>query len=315
MMKMKMKVDAICVENLTKKYGDEEVLRGVDLRIEEGEFYALMGPNGSGKTTLASIIAAVRPPTKGKVEVYGKEPKEAKGLMGYVPQENFSSPLLTGGENLIYFAALMGYNRKEAKKLVDGLLSEMGLEKEGKKRVSKYSGGMRKKLEVATALFPCCRLLILDEPTTGLDPGARRDFLSLISKFREKNDIAVLLITHIGSDAELADRAALMDDGMIIAEGTPEELKKGMLKVINIDIETIQKGKKIPDILLEFSQGGVMESERGYRIFCEDPAVIMPKVVRALDSIGYKTERIEMLSPTLEDVFFKLTGKKIMEVG
>ena len=118
---------AIYVESLTKKYGDHEVLKKVNLKIEEGEFYALMGPNGSGKTTLASIMASVRSPTSGKIEIYGRKPEKAKELIGYVPQENFSSPILTGKENLMYFAGLLGYSKKKAERTVNELLSKIGL--------------------------------------------------------------------------------------------------------------------------------------------------------------------------------------------
>lgn len=314
---MRIENRALRVENLYKRYGGQETLRGVNLNIARGEFYALMGPNGSGKTTLASIIATVKSPTSGKIEIFGKPPEEAKNekLIGYVPQENFSSPLLTGRENLLYFSGLMGYNRREAKQLVDSLLAKMGLGLEGNKKVSKYSGGMRKKLEIATAFFPGIKLLILDEPTTGLDPAARRELFSLLQELRERanEDIALMLITHIGSDAELADRVGLMADGKIIAEGTPDGLKKGILKAINL--ETSLKSKKILDLLESFSQEEVMETEAGYRIYSEKPELITPELVKALDSIGCKTEKIELVSPTLEDVFFKLTGRLMKEVS
>ncbi len=158
-------MESIYVENLTKRYGDNEVLKGVDLRIEEGEFYALMGPNGSGKTTLVSIMASVRSVTSGKVEIYGKKLEEAKGLISYIPQENFSSPVLTGKENLIYFAELLGFSKNKARKIVNDILDKIDLSEDADKKVSHYSGGMRKRLEVATALFPGMKILILDEPT------------------------------------------------------------------------------------------------------------------------------------------------------
>lgn len=310
-----MKTEALRVEKLYKKYGGQETLRGVNLNIARGEFYALMGPNGSGKTTLASIIATVKSPTSGEIEIFGKPPEEAKNekLIGYVPQESFSSPLLTGRENLLYFSGLMGYNRREAKQLTDSFIAKMGLE--GSKKVSKYSGGMRKRLEVATAFFPGIKLLILDEPTTGLDPAARRELFSLLQELRKRDneDMALIIITHIGSDAEFADRVGLMVDGKIIAEGTPDGLKKGILKAINL--ETFLKNKKISDLLESFSQGGVMETEAGYRIYSDKPELIIPEVVKALDSIGCKTEKIELVSPTLEDVFFKLTGRSMEEVS
>ena len=166
---------AIHVENLVKTYDSRRVLDGVNLDVQEGEFYALIGPNGSGKTTLASIIARVKTQDSGVVEVYGKKPAQAKESIGYVPQEDFSSPKLSGKENLIYFAGLLGYSRSQANQLATGMLNKLGLSDEADKRVAKYSGGMRKRLEVATAIFPGIKvLIILDEPTTGLDPAAGR---------------------------------------------------------------------------------------------------------------------------------------------
>ena len=308
-------MDAIYTENLTKKYGDNAVLKGVNLRIKEGEFYALMGPNGSGKTTLASIMASVRSPTSGRIEIYGRKPEKAKEFLGYVPQENFSSPILTGKENLMYFAGLLGYPKKKAEKIVDELLNKIGLSQDADKRVSDYSGGMRKRLEVATVLFPGVKFLVLDEPTTGLDPSARRKFLGLIREIKEEKT-TILLITHIGADAELASRVGLIDEGEIIAEDAPEKLKKasGLKDVINI--ETTIKSEAVADVLSKFSEKKkVLETDVGYRVFCKDVEEAAPEIVRSLDAIGCKATKIETERPSLEDVFFRLTEKMVREVS
>lgn len=307
-------MNAIYIENLTKKYRDKEVLKRVNLRIEEGEFYSLMGPNGSGKTTLVSIIASVKLPNSGKIEIYGKKPWEAKKLISYVPQENFSSKLLTGRENLFYFAGLLGYSGNKAEKLVSEILDKIGLREDADKAVAYYSGGMRKKLEVATALFPEIKILILDEPTTGLDPSARRKFFGLIKEMKNEKT-TILLITHIGTDAELATRVGLMDNGQIIAEDEPERLKKisGLKNVINV--ETPIKNERVAHILRNFSeQQKILETDMGYRVYCKEVEKTIPDIVRALDRIGCKTTRIETVKPSLEDVFFELTEKAIEEV-
>lgn len=306
---------AIYTENLTKKYGDNNVLKEVNLKIEEGEFYALMGPNGSGKTTLASIMASVRSPTSGKIQIYGRKPEKAKELIGYVPQENFSSPILTGKENLMYFAGLLGYSRNKAERIVNELLNKIGLSEDANKKVSVYSGGMRKRLEVATALFPGIKVLILDEPTTGLDPSARRKFLGLIEELR-KEKTTILLITHIGADAELASRVGLVDEGEIIADDEPGRLKKmsGLKNVINI--ETTIKSEKVANVISNFSEKQkVLETDVGYRVYCKDVEEATPKIVRSLDAIGCKVTKIETEKPSLEDVFFKLTERMVREVS
>jgi ABC-2 type transport system ATP-binding protein len=310
---MESRANAIIVQNLTKKYDDTEVLKGVNLKIEEGEFYALMGPNGSGKTTLTSIIASVRLPTSGNVEIYGKSPERAKELVAYIPQENFSSTLLTGRENLMYFAGLLGYSGNEAKKRVAEILDKIELTKDADKRVSTYSGGMRKRLEIGTALFPSIRIFILDEPTTGVDPSGRRDFLGMLNDLR-KEGITVLMTTHIGADAEAASKVGLMDKGRIIAEGEPEELKNkvGLQNVVNV--ETSIKSQKISEILSVFNEGKMpLETETGYRIYSNKAEEATPKIVRMLDGIGCKVTKIETVRPSLEDVFFKLTQKSLRE--
>jgi len=306
-------VFAVHVEDLVKTYGSRRVLDGVNLDVQEGEFYALMGPNGSGKTTLASIIAAVRTQDTGIVEVYGKSPAQAKELIGYVPQENFSSPKLSGKENLVYFASLMGYSRDQANQLVVEMLQSVGLSAETDKKVAKYSGGMRKRLEVATAIFPGIKVLILDEPTTGLDPAARRAFFSMIQEIMDRKT-SVVLITHIGSDAELASTVGLIDDGKMIAEGTPDELKRKHAVEDVITVETAAKTDRVLSVLKDFSiDGRVGESEAGYRIYSQNGDRVLADVVRILDQAGHKVMRIEMSRPTLEDVFFRLTERHLQE--
>jgi ABC-2 type transport system ATP-binding protein len=308
-------MNAIHVEKLSKRFGEKEVLRGINLEIAEGEFYALMGPNGSGKTTLASIIASIRKPTSGRLKIYGRQPEKTKELIGYVPQENFSSPKLTARENLTYFARLLGYSDAETKTMVADLLAKIGLADDADKRVEKFSGGMRKRLEAATALFPGVRILILDEPTTGLDPAARRNFFSLITAAKDKKT-TILLITHLGSDAELASRVGLIDDGVIIAEDAPETLIRNHGLEDAITIETAVKNEHIVETLKGLSlDRRLLETAEGYRIYSRDGGKTLAQVARSLDRAGYKVTRLEMTRPSLEDVFFRLTEKTISEAA
>ena len=308
-------MNAIQVANLSKCFGDKEVLKGLNLNITEGEFYAIMGPNGSGKTTLASIIASIRKPSSGSVLIYGRPAKEAKKLIGYVPQENFSAPKLTARENLAYFARLLNYPASEAKKLASDMLEKIGLSSDADKRVEKFSGGMRKRLEVATALFPGTRVLILDEPTTGLDPAARRNFFSLIAEIKDEKT-TVFLITHLGSDAELASRVGLIDNGKIIAEDEPEALKRAHGLEDVITVETQVKSEKIAHMLRELSiERRLLETEAGYRIYSRDGGRVLAEVARSLEHAGYRVNRLEMTRPSLEDVFFRLTQKTILEAN
>jgi ABC-2 type transport system ATP-binding protein len=172
---------------------------------------------------------------------------------------------------------------------------------------------MRKRLEVATAIFPGIKVLILDEPTTGLDPAARRTFFSMVQENKD-NKTSIILITHIGSDAELASRVGLIDNGRIIAEGTPDELKRKHAVEDVITVETAVKTESVLSVLKGFSiNGRVGESETGYKIYSRNGDRVLADVVRSLDQAGHKVMRIEMARPTIEDVFFRLTEKNLQE--
>ncbi len=305
---------ALNVSDLYKNYENLEVLKGLSLSVDQGEVYALMGPNGSGKSTLTSIIACTMPFNKGTVEILGldisKEKNNVKKLIGYVPQEKFTSPLMTGEENLLYFIQLSGVPKREALKLTKVLLRKMGLESDAKRRVATYSGGMRKKLEVATALLPDVKLLILDEPTTGLDPATRRKFFSILHDIR-KDNISIFYVTHIGEDAEAASKVGLIDDGIIIVEDTPNKLKK-MTKYNIISIETQEKNNSIIGTIKDLSNNGnILETRDGYKIYCDEPESIIEVLKKDLASIGCRVTHTDILTPSLEDVFFSLTNKEM----
>lgn len=302
--------EVIAVRGLTKSYGNGPVLEGLSISVREGELYALMGPNGSGKTTLNSILASVRVQDRGEVSILGKAPAEAKGEVAYLPQDNFSIKSLTGRENLMYFAGLLGYPKGEAKILVKGILAKVGLEAVADRHVFTYSGGMRKKLELGTALFPCTKVMLLDEPTTGLDPAARRSFLGLLKELTE-GGITVLLTTHIGADAECADKVGLINGGRIVAEGLPAELKEHSGVETVVSVQTSIENSHIAATVASFDGGKLMASESGYRISVGNPEEVLPEMIRKLDSMGVRIEHIGASLPSLEDVFFKLTDKSM----
>ena len=305
---------SIEIQNLTKRYGSQIVLDGINLMIEEGEFYALMGPNGSGKSTLSSIIATVTKYDSGSYAIYGKKPEQARDIIAYIPQENFSVPQLTGRENLLYFASILGISKRDAAQLVTQMLEIVGLTKDADKQFVNYSGGMKKRLELATALFPDVRILILDEPTTGLDPAARRDFFTLLKKIQNKQT-SIFLITHYGQDAELASMVGLIHNGKIIAEGTPASLLAQHSLEETITFETPFLGNVYETILKKFSlEGKVAQLQNGYRIYTHDGGKILPDILNEFNQTGISATRTEMAKPTMEDVFFKLTEQSLQEI-
>ncbi|MGY5853798.1 MAG: ABC transporter ATP-binding protein [Candidatus Thorarchaeota archaeon] len=307
--------NAIVVDNVTKGYKELDVLRGVSLQIEQGEFYILMGPNGSGKSTLVSIIAGTNAADSGSVRILGddimKDRLQARRHLGYVPQGNYCSTFLTGRENLRYFAGVLGLTKSESKKQIDDLLEMMGLVSDADRRVSEYSGGMRKKLEVAAALLGNPTILLLDEPTTGLDPRVRKEFIGLLNTINSTGT-TILLVTHIGEDAEVGSRVGFMVDGAIIVEDSPEVLKETSGVQDSIVIDAIPRDEELHLLLASLDDGCVViQREEGFLICCEGAMNLIPRVIEALNNEGYEILRIEANPSSLEDVFYRLTDVTI----
>ena len=300
------------VNGLVKNYGDFRAVDHVSFAVETGEFYALMGPNGSGKSTVAAILATVNRPTDGSAGVMGfdvvSEAEQVRKVINYVPDLRFSSVNLTGEENLILYARLIGLSKSRAKEVSRSLLRKVGLSEAAKNLVSTYSSGMRRRLEIASGLIGEAPVLILDEPTTALDPSVRRTIMGWLLEELEK-DRAILFITHIGKDAEAASRVAFMMKGKIMAEGTPGELKSKYVEESIINVKTTAKMRTVAETLKDFSADNkVLETEEGYRLYSNRPEKSIPLIVEAANKTGCRVLEIDSVKPTLEDAFFKMTG-------
>jgi len=291
---------ALEIRGLKKSYGDFLALKGIDLTVEEGEVFALLGPNGAGKTTLIRILAEGLGYDSGEIVVFG-EPlsKRTARLIGYAPQASVAYDLLTVEENLRFYADLYDAPRERVKKLI----LEFSLP--AKKKARELSGGFKRRLNLAIALLYEPRLLILDEPSAGLDVPSRRELWSLIMKLR-KEGRTVLLATHYMEEAEaLADRVAIMNEGRVIAVGTPDELKSLAGEGSVIHVEGILKGTEL--VRKEFPR--TIEREGTLRIGVEEAKTALPRVVELLVEAGSEIRTIRVEEPTLEDVFLKLTGR------
>ncbi len=305
-------MNAIEVNGLVKTYGNIRAVDNVSFSVKKGEFFALMGPNGSGKSTLASIIATVNPPTEGSAKVMGfdvvSEAEKVRKVINYIPEFGFASPNLTGEENLVFYACLLGLSRSKAKEVSRLLLNKVGLSEASKKLVAKYSSGMKRRLEIASAFIGEHSILILDEPTTGLDPTIRRTIAGWLLEELDR-EVTIFFTTHIGEDAEAASRVTFMKDGKIVVEGTPEKLKNKYVRESIVRVKMTAKGARAVETLKDFSTGNkVLETEDGYRLYSDKPEKMMPLIVEAMNKIGYKVLEIDSDRPTLEDAFFKMTG-------
>ncbi len=221
---------AIEVQGLEKRFGETAALQGLTLRIAEGELFGLLGPNGAGKSTMINILCGLLEPTAGSASVGGHPlPKEApavKEMIGVCPQDFSIFPYLTGRENVLLFGDLYGVPREELRRRAEALLGQMGLDGEADRKVKGYSGGMKRRISLATALIGDPQIAFLDEPTTGLDPQSRHAVWEFIRGLKERRR-TVVLTTHYMEEAEaLCDRVAIIDHGKLIALGTPAELRE-----------------------------------------------------------------------------------------
>ena len=303
------------VEDLHKIYpGGVRALNGVSFRVSRGEIYSLLGPNGAGKTTTMKIIATLLRPTSGRAAVMGidvmSNPGSVRKIIGYVPQELSADDELTGMENVVLQARLYGIPKGEAVKRAEELLGMVGLSEAANRLVRSYSGGMRRRLELAMGLVNKPDLLILDEPTLGLDVQSRLSLWEYIERLRREKEITILMTTHYMDEADrLSDRIAIIDNGRIVAEGSPQELKAGiggdviMIKISSDPLEAAEKLKAINGVL------GVDVVEGNLRIKVKNAETMIPEIVSALGRINGKIESISITKPTLDQVFIEYTGR------
>jgi ABC-2 type transport system ATP-binding protein len=304
---------AISVRGLRKNYGDVEAVRGIDFEVEEGEVFGLLGPNGAGKTTTVEIMEGLRQRTGGDVNVLGFDPdvqsRQLKDRIGICLQATNLPDKIKVIEALEMFAAF--YTRStDCNKLLDRLQL-------GDKRNAFYSslsGGQKQRVALALALVNEPKLVFLDEPTTGLDPQVRLEIHSLIQELKDSKRTLVLTTHYIEEAERLCDRVAIIDQGKIIAQGTPRELQERILGQSKIEIDTVEPIP--PDAALQFPLAEkivVSDDRKKLIIHSPSPAKTLVEVVKWIDQSGLGLEDIHLKRPTLEDVFIELTGKKLRD--
>ncbi|HHQ48012.1 MAG TPA: ATP-binding cassette domain-containing protein [Acidobacteria bacterium] len=304
------------VRGLVKRYGERAAVDDLSFTVGEGEIYGLLGPNGAGKTTTIKVLTGLLPPTSGSVRVAGfdpyAEPLEAKAQLGWVGQETSLYEDLTARENLELACALGRVPRAEVRRRVAGLLETIGLADRAKERVSRYSGGMKRRLHLAVALVHRPKVLLLDEPLVGVDPQARAHLMGLIGRLAEEGH-AVLLTTHDMDDAErLSSRVGILDHGRLLAEGTVEELQArlGERDVLRL---TGAFPEEIPPLPAKL--GAELLSRRGDELMLAVPngSQALPVILAFLERHGLGVDRVTLERPTLETLFLELTGRELRD--
>jgi ABC-2 type transport system ATP-binding protein len=303
---------AIHVAGLHKSYGDFEAVRGIDFEVSPGEVFGLLGPNGAGKTTTVEILEGLRPRTSGDVKVLGYDPacetRAIKDRIGVCLQSTNLPDKIKVHEALALFSAFYSRNTNN-----DKLLQRLQLWEKRNEFYSKLSGGQKQRVALALAMVNDPQMIFLDEPTTGLDPQVRLEIHSLITELRSAKR-TILLTTHYIEEAErLCDRVAIVDQGKIIAMGTPREIQSRTLGQSLVEIRTQQPmPAEVPKF--EYSDKHALSEDRcALTVYSTRPARTLPELVKWIDQVGAELEDIHLKRPTLEDVFIELTGKRLRD--
>ncbi|HEY8030157.1 MAG TPA: ATP-binding cassette domain-containing protein [Gaiellaceae bacterium] len=289
---------------------------GIDLHVEAGEIYGFLGPNGAGKSTTVLMLTTLLPPTAGTARVGGydvvREGPQVRAHIGAALQEAALDPLLTGREHLRLQAALQALPRDERGPRAAELLDRVGLTEAADRKVRGYSGGMRRRLDLAMALVHRPRILFLDEPTTGLDVQSRTALWDEVGRLAREDGVTVFLTTQYLEEADvLADRVGIIDHGQIVAEGTPDALKAEIGRPTVEVIPIGDDGRAPISVVLE-RFGTLVPSSRGIAVRLDDAAEArLADVVRALDAEGVHVANLELHSPSLDDVFLAKTGRSL----
>ena len=309
---------------LTKTFksrkGPVEAVRGVDLHVNEGEIFGFLGPNGAGKTTTMRMLSTLLDPTDGQATVCGydlrREPAKVRTQIGYVGQKGGAEGKETGRENLVLQGRLYGMSRADALKRAAELISRLDLESFADRLAKTYSGGQRRRLDIAMGMMHRPHLLILDEPTTGLDPQSRARIWDEVRSLRSEG-MTIFLTSHYMDEADtLCDRLAIIDNGKIVGEDSPKALKQQIagdiislgLNMQNGTSARVKENLKAQDFLRE-----LQETDAGLQLYVDRGDEVLPQVLRMLDANGATIRNVTLARPTLEDVFLRLTGRSLRE--
>ncbi len=311
-------MNAIEVKNLKKSFGDLVAVQGVDIAALKGEILSLLGPNGAGKSTTISMLAGLLSPSDGEAFIMGhsvtKEPEAAKASLGVVPQDIALYPDLSARENLVFWGKMYGLRGAALKTRVDQVLDIIGLTERQKDRVGKFSGGMKRRVNIGAALLHKPDVVIMDEPTVGIDPQSRRHILENVKELNRQG-MTVLYTTHYMEEAaELSDHIAIMDQGKVIAYGTHDELIKLVGEQTRIDLTLNAESATIFDAWHSVAGVSRIDATDGtVTVLVDDSNQVLPALFEAAAQANVRITSVDIQEPNLETVFLHLTGRALRD--
>ena len=304
----------IIAEDLVRHFGDVQAVKGINLEVKAGEIFGFLGPNGAGKSTVVRMLTTLLRPTSGTAHVAGfdvvKDADKVRRSIGVALQDAVIDPLMTGAELLALQAVLYGIPSAMMKKRADELLERVGLTAAASRRVSTYSGGMRRRLDLALSLIHQPTVLFLDEPTTGLDPMSRLTLWEEVRRLNKEGTTVMLTTQYLEEADQLADRIAIIDHGRIVREGKPVDLKASVgapTLIIKTNIDQTEKAKTVLSTFGDLRPG----AEGALGVGLRGGAAQVTDVVRKLDEAGVHVQHLEINEPSLDDVFAEATGYRL----
>jgi ABC-2 type transport system ATP-binding protein len=311
-------VEVIQIKLLSKSFGEIKAVKDLSLSVQKGEIYSLLGPNGAGKTTTISMLATLWRPDSGDALVLGhsirNDPMGIKSVLGVVPQEIALYEDLTARENLTFWGKMYGLRGKFLMSRVEEVLSTIGLTERSNDRVGKYSGGMKRRVNIGIALLHKPEVIFMDEPTVGIDPQSRRSILDSVIDLKN-NGMTVLYTTHYMEEAqELSDHIGIMDNGTLVAEGTHQELVQIVGELDRIRLTTSTDSSRLVDLWQKVDGVRQVIPENGtVTILATDSNLVLPPLFEIANKEGAHIDSVDIQEPNLETVFLHLTGKALRD--